>query len=664
MPRSKEIPEDLRKKAVDAYQSGKGYKAISKALGLPRTTVRAILCKWRKFGIVVNLPRSGRPAEISPVSTRPSRKIVKDITHIHRTSPRDPKASLASAKKLLKATQKKSQQRILAREKELQDLRQAVQSLTRSAQAAVEDSDRILTELICSIERRCSEVKELIRDQEKAAVSEAEGLLERLEQEIAELRRRDAELEQISNTQDYIHFLQNWKSLCAPPVPGDLPSITVNPHLSFEAVGKSVSELKERLEDVCNGELVKISQAVSSIASSDAEDQPDWLDNLEPEYSEVQEHKEIREGAQTSSVDVTISSEEEEDVSVTPPTCQVLPTTDSIPTPTARNDTLTGRSTRRKARTDSVAYVNKRSTRRSSISQRTTAITRPVAEVHILEPRTREDLLHFTPPYLYIIVVCSVSAIIASARHPRAVDWRRVQLGARGGFFSWPLEVRPLRRLLKRFLLLLLSVSPPQLSNLLLQSLQESFSPTHCSLLLISDQLFHLRAPSLNGADQLSKDPLTCGSVGLSPTGLESCPTLDSSLADWRRALTEARNGSSSSQLLSSPLVSTHRVLSLYLFEVWYRQQLLQSGEELPQDNLQSCVSFGLNLHWRRHLREEGKKRQPHSELGPLSVTQQLWDSLHHQRHKLLQFPIMHHVLLLHHLPHGCRHELKGGNQQ
>lgn len=54
-----------------------------------------------------------------------------------------------------------------------------------------------------------------------------------------------------------------------------------------------------------------------------------------------------------------------------------------------------------------------------------------------------------------------------------------------------------------------LSISPLQLSNLLLQSLQEVFSPTHLSLLLISDQLFHLRAPSLNGADHLSEDPLT-----------------------------------------------------------------------------------------------------------------------------------------------------------
>ncbi|KAK3557416.1 hypothetical protein QTP70_026651, partial [Hemibagrus guttatus] len=48
------------------YQSGKGYKAISKALGLPQTTVRAIIYKWRKHGTVENLPRSGRPTKITP----------------------------------------------------------------------------------------------------------------------------------------------------------------------------------------------------------------------------------------------------------------------------------------------------------------------------------------------------------------------------------------------------------------------------------------------------------------------------------------------------------------------------------------------------------------------------------------------------------------------
>ncbi|XP_061095044.1 E3 ubiquitin/ISG15 ligase TRIM25-like [Conger conger] len=163
--------------------------------------------------------------------------------------------------KQLGATQSKFQQRIQEREKELQDLRQAMQSLKSSAQTAVKDSERIFTEMIRSIERRCSQVKQLIRDQEKAEVSRAEGLLERLEQEIAELRRRDAELEQLSHTEDHIHFLQSSKSLCAPPGPGDLPSITVSPHISFEAVRKCVSELKERLEDVCKGEMSQISRA-------------------------------------------------------------------------------------------------------------------------------------------------------------------------------------------------------------------------------------------------------------------------------------------------------------------------------------------------------------------------------------------------------------------
>ena len=53
--------------------------------------------------------------------------------------------------------------------------------------------------------------------------------------------------------------LQSCQSLCVSPGPGDLPSITVSPHVSFEAVSKSVSELKERLEDVFKMEVIKVS---------------------------------------------------------------------------------------------------------------------------------------------------------------------------------------------------------------------------------------------------------------------------------------------------------------------------------------------------------------------------------------------------------------------
>uniref|UniRef100_A0A6Q2Y7S4 E3 ubiquitin/ISG15 ligase TRIM25-like n=1 Tax=Esox lucius TaxID=8010 RepID=A0A6Q2Y7S4_ESOLU len=155
--------------------------------------------------------------------------------------------------------------RIGEREKKIQELRQTVDTLKHSAQAAVEDSERIFTELICYIEKRRSELKELIRAQEKAEVSWADGLLEQLEQEVAELRRRDVELKQLSHTEDHIHFLQSFQSLCVSPGSEVLPSITVYPHISFEHVKKSASELKDQIQDVCKKEMDRISGEVTTV---------------------------------------------------------------------------------------------------------------------------------------------------------------------------------------------------------------------------------------------------------------------------------------------------------------------------------------------------------------------------------------------------------------
>ncbi|MCI4393547.1 hypothetical protein PGIGA_G00158580, partial [Pangasianodon gigas] len=62
--------------------------------------------------------------------------------------------------------------------------------------------------MISFMEKKRSEVTELIRAQEKAELRRAERLLEQLEQEITDLKRRVTELEQLSHTHDHIHFLQ------------------------------------------------------------------------------------------------------------------------------------------------------------------------------------------------------------------------------------------------------------------------------------------------------------------------------------------------------------------------------------------------------------------------------------------------------------------------
>uniref|UniRef100_A0A672KVB1 Tripartite motif-containing protein 16-like n=1 Tax=Sinocyclocheilus grahami TaxID=75366 RepID=A0A672KVB1_SINGR len=163
------------------------------------------------------------------------------------------------------------------RERDLEQLREAVESHKRSAQTAVEDSERIFTELIRSIERSRSEVTQRIRDQEKTAVSRAEGQMERLEQEIEDLKKRNSELEQLSHTDDNIHFLQSLQSLSAPPEATE--NISVSVLFSFAAVRESVGQLRHKLEDFCKEEMKKISVFISDIFT-------DTLSNIVPRTRE------------------------------------------------------------------------------------------------------------------------------------------------------------------------------------------------------------------------------------------------------------------------------------------------------------------------------------------------------------------------------------------
>ncbi|XP_072531958.1 tripartite motif-containing protein 16-like isoform X1 [Salminus brasiliensis] len=194
----------------------------------------------------------------------------------------------------LKEIQRKLQQRIQEKQKRIQEVEQTVNTLKCSAQAAVEDSERIFTELIRSIEKKRSEVTELIRAQEKAELSGAEELLEKLQQEMADLKRRHTELEQLSHTEDHLHFLQvtltdlqrkllliklSFQSLCVSSGSEDSASITIHQHPSFDGVRKSVSELKERLEEFCREEFRKIPPhaAAVQILSSEPKYREDFL---------------------------------------------------------------------------------------------------------------------------------------------------------------------------------------------------------------------------------------------------------------------------------------------------------------------------------------------------------------------------------------------------
>ncbi len=86
MAKTKELSKDVRDKIVDQHKAGMSYKTIAKQLREKVTTVGAIIHKWKKHKITINLPRSGSPCKISP---RGVSMIMRTVRNQPRTTRED-----------------------------------------------------------------------------------------------------------------------------------------------------------------------------------------------------------------------------------------------------------------------------------------------------------------------------------------------------------------------------------------------------------------------------------------------------------------------------------------------------------------------------------------------------------------------------------------------
>ena len=155
------------------------------------------------------------------------------------------------------------QQRIQDREKDVKLLQQKVEAVNRSADKAVRNSEKIFTELIRLMEKRSRDVKQQVRSQQKSEVSRVKELQEKLEQEITELKRRDAELKLLSHTEDHNQFLLNYPSLS--PLSESTSSINIRPLSYFEDVTAAVSEVRDKLQDVLREKWTNVSQTGTEV---------------------------------------------------------------------------------------------------------------------------------------------------------------------------------------------------------------------------------------------------------------------------------------------------------------------------------------------------------------------------------------------------------------
>ena len=89
MAKTKELSKDTRNRIVDLHQAGKTESAIGKQLGVKKSTVGAIIRKWKTYKTTDSLPRSGAPRKISP-------RGVKIITRTVNKNPRTTRGDLVN----------------------------------------------------------------------------------------------------------------------------------------------------------------------------------------------------------------------------------------------------------------------------------------------------------------------------------------------------------------------------------------------------------------------------------------------------------------------------------------------------------------------------------------------------------------------------------------
>ncbi|XP_036939240.1 tripartite motif-containing protein 16-like [Acanthopagrus latus] len=168
----------------------------------------------------------------------------------------------AAQQKKLQEASLKSVQKLKDTEKEL---RYVVRYIKHSTEAAVEEGERIFSKLIRSIEKQSGELRELLRVQERAAVSQAEELLERNQREMVELRRADAELEKLSRTEDHLHFLQRCRSLHFPAKTLEMPNTDALQYMMYKGMRGAVADLTASLDETLEREFNRISDKVTSL---------------------------------------------------------------------------------------------------------------------------------------------------------------------------------------------------------------------------------------------------------------------------------------------------------------------------------------------------------------------------------------------------------------
>ncbi|XP_034536445.1 E3 ubiquitin-protein ligase TRIM21-like [Notolabrus celidotus] len=135
------------------------------------------------------------------------------------------------------------QQKIQQKQQKIQEFNRSVELSDENADGMIAQGVQIFTALKESGERAQAEFTDSIKEKQRKTGEQAEGFVKELEQEISELKKKSAEVEQISHSEDHLQLLKSFQILSPAPDFKDWTNVGIIPP-SYEA---NVDDAKEAL---------------------------------------------------------------------------------------------------------------------------------------------------------------------------------------------------------------------------------------------------------------------------------------------------------------------------------------------------------------------------------------------------------------------------------
>ncbi|XP_061100987.1 E3 ubiquitin-protein ligase TRIM39-like [Conger conger] len=135
------------------------------------------------------------------------------------------------------------------RERKVEEIRASMTDIREWAQRETQGCVRGFSALQRSVERSQAELLEVIELNRRVAERQAQALIQELQQDIEDLRRRSAELAHLLHSDDHMLLLRTFPTICIPPQTKDWSQVSVTSDLVEGSVLRTLSQLVEKCQE-------------------------------------------------------------------------------------------------------------------------------------------------------------------------------------------------------------------------------------------------------------------------------------------------------------------------------------------------------------------------------------------------------------------------------